>query len=177
VFLHRALSEEVYMVQLPGFVHPSFPSHVRKLAKPLYGLNQAPLAWFSHLSDKLLTLGFTASRVDPSLFVFKTSTLTMFNLIYVDDIIIIALNSNGIEDLLQQLGSVFVVKDLGSLSYFLGIEAINLKFGLLLSQHGYILDLLKHINMQEAKPIPLPMSLSHMLTTFKDDPVEDPSLF
>ena len=165
------------MVQSPSFVHPSFPSHVCKLAKALYGLNQAPRAWFSHLSDKLLTLGLTASKFDPSLFAFKTSTLAMFNLIYVDDIIIIASNSNGIEDLLQQLGRVFVVKDLGSLSYFLGMEVINLKFGLLLSQRGYILDLLKHTNTQEAKPIPSPTSLSHMLTTFEGDLVEDPSLF
>jgi hypothetical protein len=129
------------MVQPPGFVNPSFSSHVCKLAKALYHLNQAPCAWFSHLSEKFLTLGFMTSKVDPSLFVFKMSTLTMFILIYVDDIIIIASNSNVIEDLLQQLGRVFAVKDLGSLNYFLGMEVINLKSRLLLSQRGYILEM------------------------------------
>ena len=132
------------MFQPPGFVHPSFSSDVCELAKALYRLNQASHAWFSHLSEKFLTLGFTSSKVDPSLFVFKMSTLTMFILNYVDDIIITAItasNLDDIEDLFQQLCCVFAVKYLGSINYFLGMEVINLKFGLLLSQRGYILEM------------------------------------
>ena len=101
----------------------------------------------------------------------------MFILIYVGDIIIMVLDSNAIEDLIQQLSRVFAVKDLRALNFFLGVEVINLKSGLLLSQRRYILDLLKRTNMQEAKPITLPMSSSHMLTAFEGDPIEDSSLF
>lgn len=56
------------MQQPLGFVHPDFPHHVYKLKKSIYGLKQAPLAWFSKLSSKLLSLGFVASVSNFSLF-------------------------------------------------------------------------------------------------------------
>jgi len=52
------LQEDVYMVQPQGFVHSAFPNHVFHLKKSLYGLKQAPRAWFSHLSNRLIELGF-----------------------------------------------------------------------------------------------------------------------
>jgi len=79
----------------------------------------------------------------------------MFVLVYVDDIIITASVPAAISDLLQQLPMSFAVKDLGKLNYFLSVEVTPLKTGLLLSQRRYILDLLKHTNMLEAKPFHL----------------------
>ena len=73
-FLHGFLSEDVYMVQPPGFLHPSFPNHVCKLQKAIYGLKQAPRAWFSRLSNKLLQIGFVGSKADTSLFIYRTKT-------------------------------------------------------------------------------------------------------
>ena len=89
-FLHRLLTEEVYMAQLPGFTHPSYPHHICKLNKEIYGLKQAHWAWFSRLINKLISTGFTASKADLSLFLFKSNIVTIFILIYVDDIIITA---------------------------------------------------------------------------------------
>ena len=103
VFLHGNLSEEVYMLQPPGFHHPSLPNHICKLNKAIYGLKQAPRAWFSNLNGKLLEIGFTTSRADSFLYTFLSNSLTMYVLIYMDDIIITSSNHLAIDDLLNLL--------------------------------------------------------------------------
>jgi hypothetical protein len=132
-FLHGNLSEEVFMSQPPGFKHPLYPNHVCKLQKALYGLKQAPRAWFSRLSTKLLELGFHGYRLDSSLFIYNSRSLTMYILIYVDDIIITSSQLVAIDDLLHSLTHDFDVKDLGTLNFFLGIEVISNPHGILLS--------------------------------------------
>jgi len=78
-FLHGFLTEDVHMVQLPGFINPSYPQHVCKLHKALYGLKQALLAWFSRLSEKLINLGFMASKADSSLFLYSNNSIIMYS--------------------------------------------------------------------------------------------------
>jgi hypothetical protein len=70
-FLNGVLDEEVYMKQPPGFVDSTLPSHVCRLHKFLYGLKQAPRAWYTCLNDFLLYIGFRASKVNTSLFIFS----------------------------------------------------------------------------------------------------------
>lgn len=57
-FLHGFLKEEVYMIQLPGFVDQSYPNQVCKLHKTLYEIKQAPHAWFQRMSTFLLFVSF-----------------------------------------------------------------------------------------------------------------------
>jgi hypothetical protein len=174
-FLHGWLSEDVFMTQPPGFIHPQFPNHIYKLHKALYGLKQAPRAWFSRLSDRLLELGFISSRSDPSLFILHTPQETSFVLIYVDDILITSSLPHGTASLIQSLRAEFAIKDLGPLHYFLSMEGTSTPDGLILSQQRYILDLLKKSNMSEAKPIKTPMSTAHTLSLLFGDPLPDPS--
>jgi hypothetical protein len=91
-FLHGVLEEEVYMKQQPRFVHSEYPSYHCRLDKVLYGLKQAPHAWYSHLSDKLQSIGFVPSQADISLFHYHTGSVTIYLLVYVDDIIVASLH-------------------------------------------------------------------------------------
>ena len=53
-FLHGFLAEDVYMQQPPGFEDATYPSHVCKLQRSIYGLKQSPRAWYARLSQRLL---------------------------------------------------------------------------------------------------------------------------
>jgi hypothetical protein len=99
-FLHGVLEEEVYMRQPPGFENPDAPNYICKLDKALYGLKQAPRAWYSRLSTKLCDLGFVPSKTDTSLFLFHKEGITIFLLIYVDDIIVTSSSDYAISALL-----------------------------------------------------------------------------
>jgi Reverse transcriptase (RNA-dependent DNA polymerase) len=96
-FLHGDLEETVYMEQPPGFVNHVHPYHVCKLKKAIYGLKRAPRAWFSRLKFFFQILNFSSSQSDPSLFILNTAELTLYLLVYVDDIIITGTNSAAIQ--------------------------------------------------------------------------------
>jgi hypothetical protein len=87
-FLHGFLAKEVFMEQSQGFPDKAHPNFVCKLHKAIYGLKQAPRVWFHRLSTFLLEIGFTASLVDSSLFLYLHGDIKLFMLIYVDDIIV-----------------------------------------------------------------------------------------
>ena len=123
-FLNGELSEEVFMQQPEGFVDRSKPNCVRRLHKALYGLKQAPRAWFEKLKGCLLQWGFRNSKFDSSLFLRKTKVSLIMVLIYADDILVIGPNSEELDSFIQQFNTIFALKKLGRLSYFLGIEVL-----------------------------------------------------
>nr|GEX86584.1 hypothetical protein [Tanacetum cinerariifolium] len=57
-FLYGTIDEEVYVMQPLGFQDPEFPDRVYKVEKAMYGLHQAPRAWYGTLSKYLLDNGF-----------------------------------------------------------------------------------------------------------------------
>jgi hypothetical protein len=89
------------------------PNYVSKLDKALYRLKQAPRAWDSRLSAKLCEHGFQASKADTSLF-FHHDFVSMFVLVYVDDIIVAFSNEKATEQLLHKLSHEFALNDLGN---------------------------------------------------------------
>ncbi|GJS45129.1 putative ribonuclease H-like domain-containing protein [Tanacetum coccineum] len=70
-FLYGSIEEEVYVSQPPGFVDPKFPNKVYKVVKALYGLHQAPRAWYANLSNFLLKNGYRRGAIDKTLFIKK----------------------------------------------------------------------------------------------------------
>lgn len=122
------------MRQPAGFEDQKFPHHLCKLDKALYGLKQAPRAWYSRLSSKLIQFGFVASKGDTSLFIYRRHGVSIYLLIYVDDIIVASSSDQAVKALLKDLRHDFALKNLGTLYYFLGIEGNKLKDGNLLTQ-------------------------------------------
>nr|GFC96441.1 putative ribonuclease H-like domain-containing protein [Tanacetum cinerariifolium] len=68
-FLYGTIDEEVYVMQPPGFQDPAFPAKVYKVEKAMYGLHQAPRAWYGTLSKYLLKNGFQRGTIDQTLFI------------------------------------------------------------------------------------------------------------
>jgi hypothetical protein len=116
------------------------------------------------LSAKLHDLGFLPSKADTSLFLYQKSDVTIFVLIYVDDIIIASSSDQAIDILLKNLAAHFAIKDLGNLHYFLGIEVQRTFDGLLVTQEKYAHDLLAKVGMLDCKAAPTPLSPSEPLS-------------
>lgn len=174
-FLQGHLTETVYMEQPPGFVDKDKPTHVCKLHKAIYGLKQAPRIWYLELRTFLLQLGFKNSLADASLFILHLNGTTLYVLIYVDDIIVTGNNSLHVQNFITNLSRRFSLKDLGALSYFLGIEAHRTSSGLLLTQRKYINDILNRVNMSTANPASSPMVTSDRLQLTSGTPLLDGS--
>ncbi|KAG8489179.1 hypothetical protein CXB51_017224 [Gossypium anomalum] len=133
----------------------------------------APRAWFSKLRDFLLTSRFVVAKSDGSLFIRKTGGLLLYVLVYVDDIIVTGNHQGSIDKFFTALDTQFSLKDLGPLSYFLGIEVLPTTNGLFLSQRKYILDLLKRAQMECVKGSPTPMTTSTRLSQHDGSAIEN----
>nr|GEZ16446.1 hypothetical protein [Tanacetum cinerariifolium] len=86
-FLYGTIKEEVYVCQPPGFKDPAHPYKVYKVVKELYGLHQAPRAWYETLANYLLENGFQRGKIDQTLFIKRLKGDILLVQIYLDDII------------------------------------------------------------------------------------------
>nr|GEW83186.1 retrovirus-related Pol polyprotein from transposon TNT 1-94 [Tanacetum cinerariifolium] len=86
-FLYGKIKEEVYVCQPLGFEDPDFPDKVHKVEKALYGLHQAPRAWYESLLTYLLDNGFHKGKIDKTLFIRRYKDDILLVQVYVDDII------------------------------------------------------------------------------------------
>jgi len=163
------------MEQPQGFVNPAFPHHVCKIHKALYGLKQAPRAWYTRLSQTLLEISFSSSKVDPSLFLYHSNASHVFLLVYVDDIIVTGNHMATIQTIITKLQAGFAIKDLGSLSYFLGIQISWDSTRLHLWQSKYIQDLLTRTSMVDSKPYRTPCTTGSKMSKFDGDALPNPS--
>lgn len=145
------------MAQPPGFVDPKHPTHVCRLKKALYGLRQAPLAWFQRFSSFLFSLGFRQSRSDTSLFFLHQGKSTILLLLYVDDIILTGNNPSLLRRFISRASNEFALKDLGALTYFLGLEITPQPNGLFIGQAKYAHDILSRAQLLDSKPVATPL--------------------
>ncbi|GJU68549.1 putative ribonuclease H-like domain-containing protein [Tanacetum coccineum] len=107
-FLYGTIEEEVYVTQPPGFKDLDNPDKVYKVVKALYGLHQAPRAWYETLANYLLGNGFKRGKIDQTLFIKKQKGDILLVHVYVDDIIF---GSTNKELLQQKEDGIFISQD------------------------------------------------------------------
>jgi hypothetical protein len=176
-FLYVTLSETVFCCQPTGFTDPAHPDLVCRLHKSLYGVKQAPQAWYSQFATYLTTLGFIEAKSDTSQFIFRRGSDTVYLLLYIDDIIMTVSSTELLHRTISALQQKLVMKDLGPLHHFLGITVERDLDGLFLHQRTYTLDILKRAVMADCKPCMTPVDLQVKLAGDSGPPVEDASQF
>src|SRR5436190_23641471 len=113
---------------------------------------------------------------DSSLFFLSQGDNVIYLLLYVDDIIVTSNNSAFLNTFIGKLTTEFATKNMGSLNYFLGLEAHRTHSGLFLSQAKYAHEILLHANLVDSKPMTTPMVVSSHLSV--DGPsYDDPTLY
>ncbi|GKA95533.1 putative ribonuclease H-like domain-containing protein [Tanacetum coccineum] len=142
-FMYGKIKEEVYVCQPPGFEDLEFPDKVYKVEKALYGLHQAPSAWYETLSTYLLDHGFQRGKIDKTLFIKRVKGDT----------------------LLVQMSSM------GELTFFLGLQVTQKNDGIFTSQDKYVNEILKKFRFLIVKTASTPMETSKPL--MKDEDAED----
>ncbi|GJR11152.1 retrovirus-related pol polyprotein from transposon TNT 1-94 [Tanacetum coccineum] len=137
-FLYGKIKEEVYVYQPPGFEDPDFPDRVYKVEKALYGLHQAPRAWYETLSTYLLDNGFQRGKIDKTLFIKRHK------------------------------GDILLMSSMGELTFFLGLQVKQKKDGIFISQDKYVAEILKKFGFIKVKTASTPMETQKPLLKDED---------
>ncbi|GKE91400.1 putative ribonuclease H-like domain-containing protein, partial [Tanacetum coccineum] len=133
-FLYGTIKEEVYVTQPPGFKHHDHPDKVYKVVKALYGLYQAPRAWYETLANYLLGNGFKEGKIDQTLFIKMQKGDILLVHVYVDDIIFSSTNKELCTAFEKLMKDKFQMSSIGELTFFLGLQVQQRKKGIFISQ-------------------------------------------
>ncbi|GJW38543.1 putative ribonuclease H-like domain-containing protein [Tanacetum coccineum] len=170
-FLYGTIKQKVYVTQPPRFKDPDHLEKVYKVVKVLYGLHQAPRAWYKTLASYLLGNGFKRGKIDQTLFIKKQKGDIFLVQVYVDDIIFGSTNKElctGFEKLMKEK---FQMSSMGELTFFLGLQVQQKEDEIFISQDKYIAMILKKFNYTDVKSASTPVDLEKPLV--KDGDAND----
>ncbi|GJW21459.1 putative ribonuclease H-like domain-containing protein [Tanacetum coccineum] len=168
-FLYGKIQEEVYVYQPPGFEDPDFP-RVYKVKKALYGLHQAPRAWYETLSTYLLDNEFQRGKIDKTLFIKRYKGDILLVQVYVDDIIFGSTKELCIE-FEKLMHKKFQMSSMGDFTFFLRLQMQQKKDGIFISQDKYVGKILKKFGFIEVKTASTPIETQKPL--LKDENGEE----
>ncbi|GJZ45511.1 retrovirus-related pol polyprotein from transposon TNT 1-94 [Tanacetum coccineum] len=169
-FLNGFINEDVYVAQPLGCIEFKKPNHVYKLKKALYGLNQAPKAWYDRLKAFLIKHEYNMRMVDNILFTKKKSSNLIIVQIYVDDIIFGLTFPKMCDDFAKIMNDEFEMSMMDKLNFFLRLQIKQMEDGIFFNQSKYIKEMLKKFGLKDSKLMKTPMSLDTKLT--KDEECE-----
>lgn len=158
-FLNGDLDEEIYMRQPEGFVEPDKKHLVCRLKQSLYGLKQSPRQWYKKLHETFTSLGFSRTASDHSVWIWAKDGAKIIIPVYVDDLTIACNSLPTLTKIKAELKSRYAMRDLGEISYTLGVEVHRNRASktLQLSQRKYI-NVLARFNMSSARPVSTPLA-------------------
>ena len=163
-FLNGDITEDVYVAQPEGFERRGQEHLVYKLSKALYGLRQAPRAWYAKLNACLVSLGFTRCPYEHAVYTRKNGEDSLVIAVYVDDLLVTGTSVSVIEDFKRQMKLKFEMSDMGKLSYYLGIEVEQGEGYIELKQAGYARKILEKAGMADCNPTKYPMDPKEQLS-------------
>ncbi|KAJ8717783.1 hypothetical protein PYW07_005713 [Mythimna separata] len=158
-FLQGDIEEEIYMRQPPMYENDQ-KENVCLLKKSLYGLKQASRQWNKKIDFTLKEMGLSQSKLDPCIyFRIENENNITFLAVYVDDLLLFTNNQETKSYIKEQLHKQFKIKDLGDVSYCIGIHVErDRKRGVIyLDQRKYILEVLQKYGMSNCKTVRTPM--------------------
>ncbi|GJW06536.1 putative ribonuclease H-like domain-containing protein [Tanacetum coccineum] len=176
-FLYGQIEEEVYVCQPPGFEDPDYPDKVYKVVKALYGLHQAPRAWYETLAKYLLDNGFHRGKIDQTLFIKKQKGDTLLVQVYVDDIIFGSTKKELCIEFEKLMHDKFQMSSIGELTFFLGLQVKQKEDGIFISQDKYVTDILKKFGFQDVRTASTPMDTEKPLLKDSDGDDVDVHLY
>ncbi|GJR12337.1 putative ribonuclease H-like domain-containing protein [Tanacetum coccineum] len=170
-FLYGKIDEEVYVSQPPGFLDPKYPQKVYKVVKALYGLHQAPRAWYATLSTFLLKNGYRRGTIDKTLFIKKDKHDIILVQVYVDDIIFGSTKKSWCDEFEALMKSRFQMSSMGELTFFLGLQVKQKAYSIFISQDKYVAEILKKFDFVNVKTASTPIETQKPLV--KDEEASD----
>ncbi|GJW99752.1 putative ribonuclease H-like domain-containing protein [Tanacetum coccineum] len=153
----KKIEKEVYVCQPSGFKDPDFPDRVYKVEKALYGLHQAPRAWYETLLTYLLDNGFQRGKIDKTLFIRRDKGDILLVQVYVDDIIFSFTKKSLCTKFEKMMHKKFQISSMGELIFFLGLQVKQKEDGLFISQDKYMTKILKKFGFTDVKTAITPM--------------------
>nr|GEY05567.1 putative ribonuclease H-like domain-containing protein [Tanacetum cinerariifolium] len=167
-FLYGKIKEEVYVCQPPGFEDPKFLDRVYKVENALYGLHQAPRAWYETLSTYLLNKGFQKGKIDKTLFIKRHKGDILLVQVYVDDIISSLTRKKLYNAFKRLMHEKIQMSSMGELTFFLGLQVKQNNGGIFISQDKYVAEILKKFGFTKVKNASTPMETQKPLLKDED---------
>ncbi|GKA52264.1 putative ribonuclease H-like domain-containing protein [Tanacetum coccineum] len=137
----------------------------------MYGLHQAPKAWYATLSTFLLKSGYRRGTIDNTLFIKKDMNNIMLVQVYVDDIIFGSTKKSWCGEFEALMKRRFQMSSMGELTFFLGLQVQQKEDGIFISQDKYVVEILKKFDFDSVKTAITPIETQKPLV--KDEEAAD----
>nr|GEV20015.1 putative ribonuclease H-like domain-containing protein [Tanacetum cinerariifolium] len=124
---------------------------VYKVVKALYGLHQAPRAWYATLSTFLLKHGYRRGIINKTLFLKKNNRDIILVQVYVDDIIFGSTKKAWCDEFEALMKREFQMSAMGELTFFLGLQVQQRPNGIFVNQDKYVQEILNKFDLASVK--------------------------